>query len=142
MDFMENMKNIVENTAQVVAKKSGEVFESSKIRYAMFDLSNEVKKLYAEIGEAFYESYKTGDSVSDDVVEKCRQIDVKRAEILNLTDQLAGIKSEVSCPVCGRKCKVENNFCPYCGSEIAISVDSEVHPGSEPKEETQKEEQE
>ena len=38
MDFLENVKSVVSDTAQTVIKKSGEFIETSKVQDAVFDL--------------------------------------------------------------------------------------------------------
>ena len=58
MDFLENVMSAVGSAAQTVVKKSGEVVEYSKLKYSMFDLSNSIKNLYSQIGEAVYISLK------------------------------------------------------------------------------------
>ncbi len=75
MNFFENLKRAAADTAQVIAKKTGDVVETSKTKYSIYDLKNEIEKIYAEIGEKVYEAYKNDINISDVLEEKCSQID-------------------------------------------------------------------
>ena len=74
MDFLENVMSAVGSAAQTVVKKSGEVVEYSKLKYSMFDLSNSIKNLYSQIGEAVYISYKNHTPLDENVKDKCSYI--------------------------------------------------------------------
>ena len=131
MDFFENVKNVVESTAEVVAKKSGELFETSKIRYSVYDLNAEIKKLFNTLGELVYTNYKSGEDAEERISELCGQIDAKYKEIAALKEQLSEIKNEVTCPVCGQSCRYDTNYCPNCGSELAVPVSGEVRTSAD-----------
>ncbi|MEG1880276.1 MAG: zinc ribbon domain-containing protein [Oscillospiraceae bacterium] len=127
MDFLENVRIVLENATKVVVKKSGEIIDSSKIKYAIFDLNSDIKKLYSEIGEAVYNSRYTDADASDKVEELCQSIKEKQDEIIKLGIRLDDINDSVACPSCGKSCKIDTNFCPYCGGEIAVTVNAEVN---------------
>ena len=103
MDFLENVMSAVGSAAQTVVKKSGEVVEYSKLKYSMFDLSNSIKNLYSQIGEAL-----------NDMLEE-------------LDDQLGGYKAIVKCPKCGKGVKDHCSYCPYCGEKLSEDVDAEFY---------------
>ncbi len=126
MDFFDNVKTVVGNTAEVVAKKSSELIEISKIKYSIYDLNSEIKRLTGTLGELVYTCYKANDEANDKIKEICEQIDAKHQEIAELKEQLNNIKNEVECPSCGKLCSVDTKYCPYCGGEVAVSVEAEV----------------
>ncbi len=126
MDFMENMKNVVADTAQTVAKKTGELIESSKIKYAIFDLKTDIKKLFSQIGETYYKNQKNGVQEEETLQELCDLIEAKYAKIETLTAKLEDVKNEAKCPTCGRICDAELNYCPFCGAEMAVKVEPDV----------------
>ncbi len=125
MDFFENVKSAVGNAAQTVVKKSGEVVEYSKIKYSMFDTSNGIKNLYAQIGEAIYKSYKNDTPIDDSVKEKCAEIDKLSEQLEVYAEQLSGINSSVKCSACGKNVKDECTYCPYCGDKLAKDVEAD-----------------
>ncbi len=126
MDFLENVKNAVGSAAQTVAKKSGEVVEVSKIKYAMYEAKGTIKELKEEIGEAVYTSYKNNTPLDSVVREKCARIDELQSEIDAYDGRLYTYKSMVKCPSCGEKVKDDNKFCPKCGARLAVDKDAEV----------------
>ena len=88
MDFMDNLKKAVTDTANAAAKKTGELVETSKIKYSMYDLKNEIEKIYTEIGRELYIARGEDRNISDSVMEKCEKIDA-------LNEQLGELKSKL-----------------------------------------------
>lgn len=127
MDFLENVKNVVGSAAQTVVKKSGEVVEFSKIKYAMYDVNNSIKELKLEIGQAVYDSYKNNTPLDEIVKEKCAQIEKLSGQLKEYDDQLDNYRAMVKCPSCGSSVNEDANFCPTCGSKIAVEKEAEVH---------------
>lgn len=88
MKFFENFKIAAKKTIDVAAKKTGEIVEDSKTKYSIFDLKNEIYKIYTEIGSEVYAAYKEDRSVGDEVEAKCAKIDEINAEIEELRKKL------------------------------------------------------
>jgi vacuolar-type H+-ATPase subunit I/STV1 len=88
MRFIENLKKAAENTIQVVSKKTGEIVEDSKTKYSIFDLKNEIEKIYTELGTAIYAARKEDNNISEYIEEKCEQIDKLNFEIEELRKKL------------------------------------------------------
>ena len=88
MKFWENLKTAAGKTVNTVVKKTGEVVEDSKVKYAIFDLKNEIEKTYAEIGKEIYLGYKEDRSVAEFIEEKCATIDKFNEEISELQSKL------------------------------------------------------
>ncbi len=126
MDFLEKVKSAVGSAAQTVGKKSGEVVEFSKIKYAMYEAKGEIKDIKEEIGGAVYDSYKNNTPLDEIVKEKCARIDELTKRIGEYESQLDNYKSMVKCPQCGKSVKDENNFCPECGAKLAVDKQAEV----------------
>lgn len=135
MDFLEQLKKTAADVAQTVAEKSNEVVEVSKIKYAIHDLSGDVKKLYLELGKLAYEELKESSALTDDMQIKCEIIEAKLAKIDAMRKKEKQIKSVVTCPSCGRECGDSDEKCPYCGADIAVRVDAETDDISDDGEE-------
>ncbi len=130
MDFKNiDWKGQVEKTLGFVTKKAGEVKEVTKIKYQLFDLNNDVKKLYSEIGKKVYEEMGMSPALPDDVLMKCEILEAKLAKIAALQEKESKIAEgnvDIVCPVCGNLCDVEENFCPVCGAALIEEVEAEV----------------
>lgn len=133
MDFLEQVKNTAIDVAQAVAQKSTEVVELSKIKYAIFDLKADIKKLYTEVGHLVYREFEESSEYSSEVMEKCQVIKNKMAKIAALKAQAEAVKngSEFYCPECGRECGEKDEVCPFCGSDIAVDVIADVPQDNE-----------
>ncbi|MBR5155660.1 MAG: zinc-ribbon domain-containing protein [Clostridia bacterium] len=88
MKFFENLKKAAEKTVSTVAKKTGEIVEDSKTKYSIFDLKNEIEKVYTEIGKEIYAAYKEDRNVSEFIEEKCKTIDGFETSIEELRSKL------------------------------------------------------
>lgn len=88
MKFVENLKKAAENTFHTVTKKTGEFVEDSKTKYSIFDLKNEIEKVYTEIGKEIYLASKENRNVADFIENKCAEIDKLNAEIEELQKKL------------------------------------------------------
>ncbi len=128
MDFLENVKNVVTDTAQKVVKKSGEIIEASKVKYTIFELKGDIKKLYEEIGKLTYETISADGDYAEDIKLKCDIITAKLAKIeyLKNTGEMG-----VKCPSCGRDAGVDDENCPSCGADMVEEVRVEVEEKEE-----------
>ncbi len=88
MKFFENVKIAAEKTVNTVAKKTGEIVEDSKTKYSIFDLNNEIEKIYAQIGKEIYAAYKEDRNAVEFIEEKCKAIDELQASIDELRSKL------------------------------------------------------
>ncbi len=120
MDYLENVKRAVSDAAQTVSKVSGETVDKVKTKYSIYDMSGDVKKLLEEIGFEVYKAYTDGeDTLSEVVIEKCREIDEKNAKIEEAESKLGSGKAEAqTCPNCGAKAANDAVFCAKCGGRI------------------------
>ncbi len=123
-EILANVKAVVSDTAQTVAKKSGELIDASKTKYAIFDLNNDIKKLYFEIGKLTYLSVEKDEDHTDSIKMKCEIISAKlaRIEALKNNSGNGGFK----CPFCGKPSDSTMSFCPSCGADMTVDVECEV----------------
>ena len=85
MEYWENVKKTTADMSYKVVKKTEELVETSKIKYRIYDVKNQIGKLHAQIGKEVYEAYAYGREVSGLVEDKCREIDVLNEKLEDLT---------------------------------------------------------
>lgn len=129
MELFENFKTIVSETAQKVAKKSGEVVDATKVKYAIFDLNNDIKKLYSEMGKLTYLAVEEGEDHTDSIKMKCDIVKAKLAKIEAL--RLHSDDVAFKCPVCGKPSDNCTNYCPSCGADMTVNVECDVDTENE-----------
>ena len=105
-------------TANKAVKKSGEVYEKSKISLAVASLQAEIDSEYEKIGKLVYDSYKTNAEPTEDVQLIFESIDKKMSEIEAYRVKLGKAKSVAVCAVCGAEVLEGSSFCAKCGEEI------------------------
>ena len=88
MDYWESLKKTTADMSYMVAKKTGEFVETSKIKYRIYDLKAEIKKIQTKIGHEVYTAYAEEREVSDIIEEKCREIDTLKEKLDELTEML------------------------------------------------------
>lgn len=76
MDFLSNVKKLFTDTTKTVAKKTGELVETSKTKYSIYDAKNDIEKVYTDIGREIYAGYREDRNVAEFIEEKCKEIDV------------------------------------------------------------------
>ncbi len=114
-----DFKETISNVAESVKNKSSEIFESTKIKFALSDAESEVSKLMREIGRSVYESYKNGQEPPETINENIAAIDAKYKEIEEMRSKLRGYKNVSVCPQCGAEINSESVFCSKCGAKLS-----------------------
>ena len=106
-----DFKETISNVAETVKTKSSEIFETTKIKFALSDAEGEVSKL-------IYESYKSGEEPGTSLNEICEAIDAKYKEIEEMRTKLRVYKNISVCPECGAEVSSESVFCSKCGAKL------------------------
>lgn len=88
MSFSDNAKKIFTETAESVVKASGDIIETSKNKYRLYDAKIDLKKLFEKIGKISYEEYVDGTDMIAEKEELFIQIRELEAYIKELTEKL------------------------------------------------------
>ncbi len=123
--LLDKMKVVADKTGKAVGRaadatgKTASGFATAtRLNLQIFDLNTECEVLYKEIGKMVYALHR-GEEVSNDEMDgKIALVDEKQEKIAALREELAGIKSVVVCPHCGRQCSKDDAFCSGCGGAL------------------------
>lgn len=118
MDFLETLKDKISHTTRAVAKKSNELVELTKLRASLSDAEAEIDKTLRRMGEALYESYKTGAESYTSLEENCEEIDAAYARIEELNARISELKNVKVCPVCKKGMDKDAMYCSACGERF------------------------
>lgn len=123
--FLDKVKVMAEKTgkaagraADVAGKKATELAGATRINLQIFDLNTECEVLYKEIGRMVYELHRGSEVSNDEMDEKIAAVDAKQEKIAALREELAGMKTIVACPHCGKTCSREDAYCSGCGGAL------------------------
>lgn len=123
--FLDKIKVMAEKTgkaagraADVAGKKANELASATRLNLQIFDLNTECEVLYKEIGRMVYDLHRGVEVSNDEMDEKIAAVDVKQEKIMALREELAGMKTIVVCPHCGKTCSREDAYCSGCGGAL------------------------
>ena len=130
-DFFGDLSKSISSAAQTAATKTTTFIESQKKSVKIASAQREIEKLYQKIGEKIAEEAAEKDlAVSEDVRALLDEIAVRHGRIEELKKDIARIRGQKICPVCGFSMDLDALFCPQCGTRAP-----EEAPASEVSEE-------
>ena len=118
MEWFEKVKTTVSKTAKLTKEKSGELYEITRLSFAINDLETKIDKLFKNIGMLAYRDFENGGEFSEDIDMLLRDIDAKYEEISVIKEQINQIKNVSLCPECGKTNPDDANFCLSCGKKL------------------------
>ena len=123
--FLDKIKVMADKTSQAAGraadaagKKATELASATRLNLQIFDLNTECEVLYKEIGRMVYDLHRGAEISNDEMDEKIAAVDAKQEKIAALREELAGMRSVVVCPHCGKACGREDSFCSGCGGAL------------------------
>lgn len=100
----------------VIAKKSEELVEISKLTVSISSTEAKIKDIYSEIGRQLCEKHEAGIYIDPDLVENCNEVIKLKTNVKNMKDTILQLKNKKRCPECEESFEAETAFCPKCGS--------------------------
>ena len=123
--FLDKVKEIAGKTGDAAScaagsarKKATELAGAARLNLQIFDLNTECEALYKEMGRMVYDLHRGVEVSNEAMDEKIAEVDAKQEKIAALREQLAGMKTIVVCPHCGRTCSREDAYCSGCGGAL------------------------
>lgn len=115
---MEKIISDLKKTAISAAQKTGEMVEIGKLKIAVTNKKSKINDCYKDLGLALYTAQKQGAEDTEGLNRIIADIDTLFEELSELERELASLKSQKKCVVCGEFCDEENSFCPKCGAKF------------------------
>ena len=123
MPFKDNLSKITKSVtggAKTAAKKSGEVYEITKINISLSSEEDKLKSIYTELGKAAFEEFEKGASVNENLTSLYNQAADCKKTINELKEKVNELKKIKYCVNCGAKLDISTAFCPKCGAKNEI----------------------
>lgn len=124
-DAFQKIGNSMSRAITKISVKTSSSLEKSKIKMHIESLTKDVQKMLTDIGEEVYSLWLNGESSHQVLTEKLEAVKQKKAEIEQLSIELASIDDRDN-EILGKKAEDEQTpevvvpqkpCCPNCGSE-------------------------
>jgi lipopolysaccharide biosynthesis regulator YciM len=116
-DSITKIGKYLENGAQNIGYKSGQIFEVSKINMGIASKEKAIEEIYMEIGRKLYKDYKANKLMDKSLTEKCEEITRMERSIASMKKKVLKLKDKKLCKKCGYEMERNASFCPKCGKE-------------------------
>ena len=93
MEILDKIKEVAADVVGKTEKKSKEVYGVAKLRFAIADKQNTVKKIYKEIGFNAYKAYKSKENIESAITPALERVDSIEDEIAVLRKKIDDAKS-------------------------------------------------
>lgn len=123
MSILDDLTKKVTTTAKAVSKKSGDIFEITKLNLSISTEEEKILKTYSEIGENVYLSYKKEGRIDEninEIIEKIGIITSSEETISQIKKKVLELKNLKSCASCGREIEYGVLYCPGCGAKQEV----------------------
>lgn len=87
-------RNLLENSASFLARKSGQMLNIGKLKLSIANLENEMYNLKAELGDVVYQSYQEGSDNSERIEEICANLAEKNEQLQDMKKQVEELQEK------------------------------------------------
>lgn len=118
MSFLDDVISTGKNVVSAAGKKTDEAVRFSKLKIKESQLNGDIKNKFEKLGALIYQMAKADEKDNVQFDALIAEIDVCYDELSEIEKQFDELRNEVTCPACGEKSKIDNNFCPKCGAKL------------------------
>lgn len=123
MSILDDLTKKVTTTAKAVSKKSGDIYEITKLNLNISTEEEKILKTYSEIGETVYLSYKKEGKIDEkinEIIEKIGIITSSEETISQIKKKILELKNLKCCASCSREIEYGVLYCPGCGAKQEV----------------------
>ncbi|MDD3338031.1 MAG: hypothetical protein PHS82_04155 [Lachnospiraceae bacterium] len=127
-DFFGDLGKTITKAAGEVVDKTGDFFESTKLKAQIAGEEKCIDKGYRNIGEVVFRQQAEGAQVSEEVQVLIEEIRKHMEQIAAFREELAQLKGQRVCPSCAAIIDADAAYCPKCGVAVPEeeTVDAEM----------------
>lgn len=93
-DFLSELGKKLSETADMVGKKTNEIWDTEKIKSQIRSLERANERDYVDIGKSVYEKFRNHEVADEASIEFCEAIEKRQEKIEDLKREIARIKGE------------------------------------------------
>ena len=119
MGVFEDVMSKAKVAVDTAGKKTGDLVEIAKLKFAASEITGELKKRHHELGKLTYDSVKNDTDIKLKSNEIVNEIDELYVKLSIVNAQIDLIKNVVRCTDCGCSNSMESAFCNGCGCKLS-----------------------
>jgi ribosomal protein L40E len=146
MDFMDSLRRGVDRAGYELDR----LLRANRVRSQMNGLRSQMDEEIKQIGESVMDLYRSGESLHDDLRERCERVTQYEESIREKEQELASIEqetdggsydeaqqtestAEISCFLCGASLPAGAQFCLKCGARQEAQPETRQQARPEPQ---------
>lgn len=118
MGVLEDVVSKAKTAADYATKKTGEIVEVTKLKISASEVEGKIKSELLELGKKVYYAAREQTDCTEYVATKVEAIDKLNAELEELHNTVADLRSEKRCPECKAINSQEAIYCQKCGAKL------------------------
>lgn len=118
MKFWDDVTKTASDAANYTVKKAGELTSAAKIKHKLHLAETKLACTYEGIGRLYYNAVMHGEKNTEAISGLMADVAEINIEIDGYKAQLADVKNQRVCPVCGAAVPADSTFCGKCGAKI------------------------
>ena len=118
MGVFEDVVSKAKTAADFAGKKTSELVEISKLRFAAADLQSKINKEYSDLGIIVFNAEKSGEDCKENITAKSTVIEDLYHELTKTNEKIAELRRMKKCVVCNYANPEDANFCLKCGAKL------------------------
>lgn len=108
-----------------ITKKTEEVVGIQKLKSEIRNLEAENTHNCIDLGEIVYGMYEEGESISEEMLEICKQLEKRFERVEELEEELAVARGTINCNSCQAEIEYASIFCHQCGEQVSYKSKEE-----------------
>lgn len=130
MSKLDELLYKAKSVASVAGKKTGEVFEVSKMKIQVVQFNSDIDKIYRRIGELTYSSSRNNVDVTEEIKAAMAEIDNILEQIAVLNTKINASQATIKCDNCGATNNADAIFCSRCGKSLTFKEQQYSSPST------------
>ncbi len=108
-----------------ITKKTEEVVTVQKLKSEIRSLENDNAHNCIDLGEIVYGMYEDGESISEEMLAICKELEERIEKIEILEEELAQVRGTINCKSCQSEIEYASIFCHQCGEQVSYKEECE-----------------
>ncbi len=117
MDFLDETLNKAKEVFDVAKQKTAEAYNVGKQKYDISAMETTLNKLYTSFGKAAF-AYFAENGTPEGLQNAGVTIGKQLEKIAEAKEELARLRRNRICPICGRAINDNSAFCSFCGAKL------------------------